>query len=428
MHETRKAKASNIGRKLRLIGGFVDQAIMSLGSITYLVCAAQFLSPAELGGFALGLATLALALSVVRAICGEALLVRVAETRDFEAQAGAMLGLVALLALLACCLCLVVALTWRSASAVFVATAFAVPGVLLQDAVRYLLIARRDARALIVSDLVWVGASSATILASASNWQSAGAVLAAWSCAMLTMSVGLLLTFRWSPEVRSALGWLRASRHQSAAFAVESIVGAVVGYATTVVIAATASEADVAAYRATVSVFGITSLAINFLKSSVLSELAHGGIADGKHAALVMRNMAIVLALAVGAATAMLRPMPEAAGQLLLGETWTLVSGLLVAGAVNRLAASASVVPAVMLRVLGVSWQAAKVRIMVGALGLALGPVGAYFGGASGALYADSLSYVVAALLLSLLVKRTLRKGTAAPVQDDARRLGWMRA
>jgi O-antigen/teichoic acid export membrane protein len=415
-------------RNLRLIAGFLDQGIVSLGSITYLICAAQFLSSTELGKFAIGVATLALTLSVVRAMCGETLLARLEGDSCFEGQAVAMLGLVSILAVIAFVLCLGVTSLWRPASGVFVATAFAVPGILFQDAVRYLLIARRDPKALLASDSAFVLISSTAIVVSAHSWRSGEAVIAAWASVSFVLAVLLLMVYRWIPDVRSAFGWFRDVWQQSSAFAVESILGALVGYTTVVVIAAFSSHAEVAAFRATISVFGVTSVATNFLRSSVLRELAKRDLADGRQANLVQAKMACVLVAAVASAATVLYLMPMSLGQRLLGDTWSVVAGLLMAGAVNRLAASASVVPTVMLRVLGVSWQATKVRIVISIVGLGFGPVGAYLDGAQGALYFESFTYILLAVLLSSLVKETLRHNADLTIPTNEGSGGWLHA
>ena len=384
--------------------GVVDQGVLSVGSVLLLAVAAHPLGVAGLGQFAFGAATVLFVTSVARAIAGEPF---VANAVPFlPRREGAMVSAVVLMA--GTCGAVLYSSsfvpTWDGH--ILAGVAIAGPAALIQDAVRYLLIGRRREGQLLVYDVSAVALQTLAVGVTASTTRSAALALLAWGSALILVTAPVLI---WSGVVLSppnGLLWIRETWRVSSAYAAEAVVGAVVGYAALVVIRATAGSPAVAGYRTAIAVFGIVSVAINFVRSFYLRDLAASPLEGRQALAVVSRRLAFWLSLVVLAASIVIALVPDSVGRMVFGDAWALTVPLIWVASLNRWAASLSVVPTVLLRALGVGWQAARVRVAVGAASLGIAPVGAYFWGAAGALVGDALTYLLLAVLLLLLALR----------------------
>lgn len=402
-------------RLVPLIGGLADQAIASLGTLLFLASAARLLTPDEFGRFAFGLATATSIVSVVRAICGETLIVRLRSDEKTGLDTRHMLGAALIISVGVAVFVLMASFLLTGRSGLLQATAIAIPGIVLQDAGRHALIANRRIWWLVGFDTTFVVVTLLAIQLAGRSLHEAGPVLVAWGLSAAAISVSMLAGTGWWPALRGSVGWLRSVWMYSSAYAMEALAGAAVGYSTIVMISAFASDAEVGAFRATVSVYGLTSIASNFLRSTVLREVTLQAESSPEMIIRSQRLMAVFQVIVVIAAAIALLLLPMHVGEFMFGATWSLVATLLAAGAVNRLAASLSVIPSVALRALQVSWTATRLRIIVSLVGLGFGPVGALLAGARGALFAESFSYLLLAGVLQLQVTRALserRHGT----------------
>jgi O-antigen/teichoic acid export membrane protein len=394
--------------KRNVVLGFVDQAVLSVGSLLYLVSAAQNLGPLPLGEFSISAASILLVLSVVRAVCGEALLVR--EGRQSDQNGGrAMLGVALVASLVASGIFAIIGLLWEQYALIYWGAAIATPAIILQDSIRYLWINGGKGVRLLAGDVLTVAGNVLAIFGIGLLFQSPSLMIVAWGCVCLLSSLIIMFSFRMWPSFRSWWVWLRAGWRFSSAYAIEAILGATVGYLTIIVISVFASPSDVAAMRAVISVFGLTSLVINFMRSTVLRELSRSGLNKQKVSKIEL-VLSLFTLLVVGLTLLVLWLMPEDVGMAVLGDTWLLVLPLLIPGAINRAAASVSAIPTVLLRSVGVAWEATKVRSVIVLASVGLAPVGAYYGGAAGALFAESITYGALALFLTLLLHRRVRR------------------
>jgi hypothetical protein len=176
------------------------------------------------------------------------------------------------------------------------------------------------------------------------------------------------------------------------------------------------APSEVAAYRATLVVYGVASLVINFLRTQVLRELRPTMLNNASGLLSVGLKLSIPVVVTILGMLGMLIILPEPFGRALMNETWTLIGALLIPGAVNRLSAGISTIPTIILRVQGVTWRATFIKIGVLVLSLALGPLGALYAGASGALYADAISYTIASTFLFVLAFRKTRSNVGRVV------------
>lgn len=319
-----------------------------------------------------------------------------------------MLGLAILLSLAAICLILALATFWTGARDVLLASAVAVVGIILQDSVRHYLLTARKSSLLLMGDLFVLIVAVGGIYVLGSQGYRPPAMLIVWGLAALVSACAVMAIDRTRPRVRLGIAWLRETWPSSSAFVIESGLGSLVGYAVVFTLAVFSSDTEVAAYRTAVSVFGVTSLVINFMRTAVLRELNPHQMQTKTGIYSVCWRMSALVLFTVMATALFVYAIPIEWGTAMLGESWLLVLGLAAMAAFNRFAAGVSIAPLIVLRVQGVTWDATKIRVASTVVALVLSPVGAYFAGAAGALAADTFFYLlVATLLLNLSLKQT---------------------
>ncbi|WP_229229787.1 hypothetical protein [Sinomonas cyclohexanicum] len=409
--------------------GIVDQSISSLSSVLLLIAAARSLPADLLGQFVIGTATVAPCISIVRAMCGETLLVRIASSPDdfakrraLRRESTSMLGFAVVLAVAASCIVLLIALVWSAARPVLLASAVSALGVVVFDAVRHHLIALRKTLVLVLADFVLLVLSVGSVYLLGLQGVPPERMILAWGGAAALVAAGVLALERLMPDVRSGLPWSRTVRLSSSAFVAETILGAAVGYLIVIALAWIASDAEVAAYRAALSVFGVTSLMVNFLRTMVLRELQPRMFSSPRGVWLALRQMGGTVVVAVAVTVTVVVLLPADVGSALLGESWAPVAGLAFFAAANRIAAGASVPPMLVLRTQGVTWSATRVRIAMAVLALALCPWLASLYGARGALLAESLFYAATCAALMRLALRETKPASRRRGQHSPRR------
>lgn len=399
--------------KKRLVLGFIDQGIVSATGLIIFVAAAQFLTADDLGYFSFGVATCLLVVSLTRAICGESLLVRtvgLSERRPTVFKdSRSMLGLAAALGILACCLCAGIGFLTETPNWPLIGSAIACPGLVLQDSLRFVFIAMQRTAALLMNDLATMILGASAIIIAGSLTRSIFAMLVSWGLASMIISVATLIVNAMVPSLRNAFTWLRTTWRSSSAFFTESALGALVGYLIVVILTVFVDPSEVAAFRATLVVYGVASLVINFLRTQVLRELRPDMIDTPRGVYRTSVRLAIPVLVTIFGMLLLLLLTPEWLGEILMRDTWALVAVLLVPGAINRIFAGFSTIPTITLRVQGVTWKATLVKVSVLATSLVIGPLGALYAGAAGALFADSFAYGLSSLLLLILSVRKAR-------------------
>lgn len=400
-------------RRKSVVLGFVDQAISSLTTLLLIVAAAQWLAPAGLGRFAIGVATIAPCVSIIRAFCGETLIVKVTSLPErfrndqpVHRESQKMLGLAVILSVAASILILGVSVFWAGSRDILLAAAVAVVGVVLQDCVRHYLLTSRKSMLLLSGDVFVLVVAVGGIYYVGSQGFQPPAMILVWGASTSFAAAMVMCVDRMVPSLQAGYQWLRSNWTNSSAFVMEATLGAIVGYLVVVILAVFSSDSEVAAYRTAVSVFGITSLAINFLRTAVLRELAPRQMRTRQGILRTFWRMAGLVFAAVLSTLVVVHFLPASIGAMVLGDSWPLVVALASIAAVNRLAAGLSIAPLIVLRVQGVSWPATRIRIGATIVALALSPFAAYFAGAAGALAADSVFYAIVTIFLLRLAFR----------------------
>lgn len=400
--------------KGRLVLGFIDQGIVSASGLLTFVVAAQFLAPTELGHYSFGLATCLLIVSLSRAICGEPLLVRSVGRHQGRPSVArdtrAMLGLTIVIGVVSAILCFSAGFLGGGSNQPLIAAAVAAPGLVLQDSLRYCFIAQQKTRALVVNDTLTLLLGATAIATAGLLTQDSTTMLAAWGLASLTVGLATLIWTATLPSLKNSVTWVKATWRSSSAYFTENAMGALAGYTVVVILAVFVAPAEVAAYRATLVVYGVANLVINFMRTQILRELHVDMLSSVSGLSRTSGKLVIPVLITIVSMLAVLLLMPQQLGEMLLQDTWLLVSALLIPGAINRFAAGLSIVPTITLRIQGITWRATVIKMVILVVSLVLGPLGALYAGAGGALIADAVCYGLTAILLFVLSVRRARQ------------------
>lgn len=207
----------------------LDQGLSSVTNFALSLVAARELAPTELGAFAVAVATYLIMLGLVRAACGETLLVRHAgaPAGDWPVLTRAVTGLAAAGGCLAAALVAAVGLVIGGrVGPALVVLALTLPGLLVQDAWRYCLLGAGRAGAASALDGVWVvllvPAFAVPLVA---DRVSAPSLLLAWGVAGAASLPLAVLLDRVRPDV--VLGWryLRENSQLIRRYCLESLTG-----------------------------------------------------------------------------------------------------------------------------------------------------------------------------------------------------------
>lgn len=394
-------------RRLTLPLGVIDQAVVSFGSIAVLTSAAQGLTPEGLGMFALAISSVLFAQSLTRSFVGDLLIVgrfgRTAATLQSALNAALLITLASVAVFL---ICAAIVPGFRSA---FLGAAAASSGVLLQDLFRHWYIASRSSARLLFTDVAAV-VLQVTFVLLASLWtRSALIVTIAWGVGAVIVAIysGIALKFHLAPK--NAIRWFVKTWRDGFAYAAEATIGAIVGYAIVLGLAASQSPSEVALFRVAMSVFGLTSLLIGFARTTLVREVGEITLAR-RSITREFLSLLTIMTVSVFAIWAVVLLLPRDLGEQLFGPTWIAVLSISGAVMLNRLGATWSVVPGTFLRSMGVTWPATVIRIVVGVVACGLGPVWAVLDGARGAFLAEGAGYFLLFLLLSLLLRRSRKQ------------------
>lgn len=386
------------------------QAFSSLTSFLVIVIPGRYLELGEHGHLVFGVALCQIVLSLVRASCGETLLVLAtrgsAATRDHDLATGAAV----LASAVGAVGCVVIATVWAEYRLALLATALVCIPVCVLDALRYRAIAIKRSGLLLAADASVCVLVTIAFMAVGRLGATPVAFLITWGvcCALACLVLGWRLKVRAQPAAH-CLRWLRRHHARSSAFVAEAAVGAVSNLALLTVMALVTSSVQVAVYRTALTILGVTSLINNFLRSTVLRELNPQLLADPRRLAAVFSAMLGVVTAIIVVFGLSVYLAPATVTSALFGANFAAVMPALIPAIVHRVCTSAATVPTVFLRAQGVAWEATRVRIAIVSIGVLAGSLGAGLAGARGAFIADASVQLVLCIALTWLMTRAVR-------------------
>ncbi|WP_152975354.1 hypothetical protein [Rhodococcus rhodochrous] len=404
---------------MHLVIGLANQGVVSLGSLLLLIVVARNYPSADVGTFSIGLLTVQVGIVVVRSFSGEALIVM--ESRgpnsvaddcrrclQFSATTTLPVAAVGGVGLVFC----------GGVVQAICAALVALPGVAVQDAVRHVLL--RKGRLICASAIDTIVVSAQILLL----FCCARVEIEPWVLVLMAavpsyaVVVGRLIRDRSGFSVEGAKLWRSRSKHLADGMAFEAILGALVQWLTVLAVARFGSLSDAAAFRAVITIYGITNVVTNFLRSHYLAYMARTIRFGSTELVRCSIEMSILTLVTVSVSYAVLSWIPDEVGFQLLGATWALAVPYLALGALSRLTAGITTVPTVILRVLRAPWRAAAARVVLGVVTLGVAPTAVLIGGAEGGFVALSVMSVVLALALSYLALAEFRRISATRVKE----------
>ncbi len=392
--------------------GLLDQVLSSLTNFGLTAVVAHQVAPDEFGSFSLALAVYILSLWVARSVVGEPFVVRLTEAPAATAAAAARQALGA---------ALVVGIVWGAgmvAAGGFLgengrpmqAMGLFLPGLLVQDGYRYVLMAAGRVRSATASDGIWLilqwilfvalllgGRAGAVALTAAFGVAATAAGLVAWR------------RTRVAPAPRAWWTWLRAHRDLGIPFVLELVTVNGATQLSMVAIAAFGGVVAVGELRAAVLLLGPTTVVCSGLFLVAIPEAVRMRNRSLPGLAILVYTLAISMSLAILAWAAVLLLVPASAGEALLGANWARGRHVLIPMAVMTAANGAIIAAIVGLRALEAARQSLRVRVWAGPVILASGGLGAVAAGGRGAAIGLALSSWVSAFLAFVVLRGSLR-------------------
>jgi hypothetical protein len=419
----RRAAQSRAAR--RAGWGIADQAISSVTNFSMTLVVARATSPVAFGAFSLALAAYAFLLWVSRSLSTEPFVIRFAATSSDEQRVAAhsatgtalAVGLASPAVVLAVGL---VAATGGTMSVV-VAMAISMPGLVLQDAYRYVLITAGRARAAAVNDAAWffIQAALVVLLETTGNATTTSLTGSFGLAATVAAVMGAVQT-RILPHLGSCASWVVRHKDLGVTFLIELVAVAGALQLTLVAIAVFYSVAIVGQLRASLLLLGpvtVVSMGVFVVAVQEGVRLRHRSLHALKTLVVALSILMPLGALLWGAG---LTALPQSFGSALLRSNWPGARHLL--GPVTFLAAGGACMlgPVIGLRSLGAARESLRARLWGVPLIVGGGLLGASLDGAYGAAVLLAVSAWVDALIAGNGFRNALaRYRQVGPIEVD---------
>lgn len=321
------ARAGLRGLGGRLSYGVLDQLFSSGSNFLALLVGARYLGADAFGSYSLTLVTYTITLGLNRALCCEALLVRPGDTSDARrdrrraaAAAAVWMGLGAALGFAGASIA-----TSGTLSTCLMVLAVSIPGLLLQDTLRYGAFANAEPGQAVFSDGTWlVGylvATGGVVLTQTDP--TAPMLLAAWTLPGVLVGVALAMWYRLLPALGRLPSWIITNRDLSVRYALDFMSGAGAAQAATYVLALVAGVSAVGSLRGAQTIFG----PVNILLTGAYIVLVPEGYRAAQRSTRSLTTMCIAAAGVFMAMAATLvvvfLNVTTSQGEAILGSTWT---------------------------------------------------------------------------------------------------------
>lgn len=388
------SRATSIGWNLG------DQVLSSVTNLALTVIVARTVTGREFGGFALAITLYILIILVVRATCGQPLLLARAAAGTPAARRRSVeeaLGLGVAFGVGASVLGLIAASSTTGAlqSAFFPLGVLLLP-LVLQDVCRFVAFAEGRPRRAFGNDLLWtVGQAIAMGAVVAAGRASVTTLVWAWGLAGTVASLAALAVTATRPRVPAGLRFFWANRGMCGRFLGEVLITSGAVQLTLLGVAFISGPVDVGALRGAPVLFGPLNLLFAASLTGLLAELAHvahEGSDQLRRLCGLVSMASLVVSTGYGVVLILL---PSAAGRAVLGDTWRLTGRLLVPFAVQYAAIGVCLGQIVGLRALASARRSFGVCFRFTVLFLILGIGGEWRWGAPGAAWGMAIAAVV---------------------------------
>lgn len=390
-------KSSDLGMIGRFGWGLGDQLLSSATNFLLGLLVARAVSSRDLGAFSLVYAIFTLSLGGVRAIAGELLVVRhsavsldewrhgVKRAAGTALTAGVVVGLGCLVAS---------AIVEGSLGTLLTILGVCLPGLLVQDVVRFGFFARGRGSAALLNDMIWALAMFAAFaLLWLSGLSSVDWFTLAWAGAGLLAAVVGLFQLKVVPcGPISAIKWLRYHRDLAPRFAAEFAVSTGVSNLILFAIGSVAGLDQLGHLRAGQIALG--PLTILFTGAGLVATPEGVRLLRESPGRLIhgCRWMSVVLASGVLAWVVVALAIPRGLGELVLRANWLGARSLLVPLSIGLTGSALAFGAWTGLRSLAAAKRSLRARNIDAVSSLVFGVVGAYIAGATGAAWGYALA------------------------------------
>lgn len=381
----------------------VDQILSSATNVVASIVAAKAAGVREFGGFGLAMATYVLALGVSRSIATDPFVVRFSAVPDDDrsAAAGPAVGAALVCGLVFGALCVAVAtIVGGPVKGPLAALGIVLPGLLVQDAWRFIFFAAGRPKSAALNDLAWAAVQVIACAALfAGHRLDAASSVVCWGAGALIGALLGCVQFRRLPAPIQIYHWWSDHRDLASRFLTDyaGVIGST--QATIYGLGWLAGLKAVGAFRASQVVFGPFTILTIGISAAALPEAARLRRVSHSRLWKLLIVVATVLAGSALFVGLVILVMPPAVGRAALGASWDVARPLLIPATLNLVAASWVGVAALGLRAVEAADRIVRARFIAAPVTLALGLGGAAINGAIGTAWGLAIANVIAALV-----------------------------
>lgn len=322
------------GLRGRLGWGLFDQALSS-GTNFLLVLAVARLSatPEGFGAFAVGFTVYVIGIGAGRAIVAEPFAIDFPGSSDDRMALGTARGIAVSLwigFIGGLFIVLIATQLEEPLRGVLYMVGFLMPGLVLQDVLRYVFIAAGYAQRAALNDGIWALLIVAALsVAAVSGIRSAMLLTLLWAATGGLSALIIMLTFRVVPRLSEASDWTREYSHLIPRFLGEFALVQVSAQSATLIVASVIGLAAAGSLRAAQALFGPLNMLLMAAHLVMVPEAVRMMRSRGMGALRrLVHQTAIATSLAASIWMVVLIVTPTRLGVGLMGETWSLAAPL----------------------------------------------------------------------------------------------------
>lgn len=322
------ARRLNVRERLTL--SIFDQVLSSASNVLVIFAVAGVSSVEEFGAVSLAFAALTTVMAMGRGLLGTPIALLSGDPDKLRSETPHALGAAVWAGVCASGLIALMATLTRAPMSTYL-LAVAAPMVLVQDTSRYFCISSGHPKRAVLSDGIWALGSAVLLLATwiGPEGMDIGSLLGVWACLTMVAMLAILLPLRLLPRFTGLLAWWRSEVRDRLRFGAEGLIGATSSFLVLGIVTAIIGTTATAALRGAGTVLGPLSILMSAIPLAMVPELRRRGKPSVASVWRPLRNLAIPMSAFAIAIGAIALAVPQAWGELILGDSWTVVRPLL---------------------------------------------------------------------------------------------------
>jgi O-antigen/teichoic acid export membrane protein len=352
----------------RMLWGLSDQALSSATNFALTIVVARSATREEFGSFAIVIATYFVVVGLGQGLASQPFAVRHSTSIGvpFAEAARCVTGAALLLGITTGAVCVSISFVLGGfIRPQLLVLGLTLPGLLLQDAWRFVFVAARRPRQAILNDAIWgLIQGAGFVVIEVAHWRSPLALLAIWGLAGCTGAVIGIWQAGYLPAPRRSIDWLRQHQLLSTRYAAESVIIRGSVQLALVAIAAIAGLAAAGAVRGAQVVFSPLNLTFQGALFVAVPEGVRALRSSPVALVVLVRGISVLCASATIGWGLLVFFVPQAIGRQLLGPTWDTAQPLLWLILVQILAAAVSMGPQVGLKAIAAAGRSLVCHVL----------------------------------------------------------------